>query len=132
MLVLTIIPVVTVNAESYIADDTYIMSSQYHDFFRNYFGENVSYQYFTYKCNYNDYNRNCYYGIDKNNNYVKIEYQANGSYNYNQIITTGVDENFSVTGNNVFKVPINNNRIILYGLVFVFVIFILLLLMGRL
>lgn len=132
MLVLAITPVVTVNAESYTADDTYIMSSQYHDFFHNYFGENVSYQYFTYKCNFNNYDRNCYYGIDKNNNYIKIEYQDNGSYNYNQIITTGEDENFSVTGINVFKVPVSNSRIILYGLVFVFVIFILLLLLGGL
>ena len=118
-----------VNAQSYVADDNYIISSNYHDFFRHYFGEDKSYQYFSYRCSNDSYNRNCYYGIDSDNNYIKIEYEDTGNYSYNQKITTGVDENFSVTGNAIFKQGISQAKFsnILFIFVLCFIIFILML-----
>lgn len=118
-----------VNAQSYVADDNYIISSNYHDFFRHYFGEDKSYQYFSYRCSNDSYNRNCYYGIDSDNNYIKIEYEDTGNYSYNQKITTGVDENFSVSGNAIFKQEISQAKFtnIILILVICFAIFILML-----
>lgn len=118
-----------VNAQSYVADDNYIISSNYHDFFRHYFGEDKSYQYFSYRCSNDSYNRNCYYGIDSDNNYIKIEYEDTGNYSYNQKITTGVDENFSVSGNAIFKQGISQAKFTNITFIFVtcFIIFILML-----
>lgn len=118
-----------VNAQSYVADDNYIISSNYHDFFRHYFGEDKSYQYFSYRCSNDSYNRNCYYGIDSDNNYIKIEYEDTGNYSYNQKITTGVDENFSVSGNAIFKQGISQSKFtnIILILVTCFIIFLLML-----
>lgn len=118
-----------VNAQSYVADDNYIISSNYHDFFRHYFGEDKSYQYFSYRCSNDTYNRNCYYGIDSDNNYIKIEYEDTGNYSYNQKITTGVDENFSVSGNAIFKQGISQAKFSNIFFIFVtcFIIFILML-----
>ena len=78
-LLLMIVHTNNVNAQSYVADDNYIISSNYHDFFRHYFGEDKSYQYFSYRCSNDSYNRNCYYGIDSDNNYIKIEYEDTGN-----------------------------------------------------
>lgn len=119
-----------VNAQSYVADDNYIISSNYHDFFRHYFGEDKSYQYFSYRCSNDSYNRNCYYGIDSDNNYIKIEYEDTGNYSYNQKITTGVDENFSVSGNAIFKQGISQAKFTNIILIFIFCLFILCNLMG--
>ncbi len=118
-----------VNAQSYVADDNYIISSNYHDFFRHYFGEDKSYQYFSYRCSNDSYNRNCYYGIDSDNNYIKIEYEDTGNYSYNQKITTGVDENFSVSGNAIFKQGISQSKFtnIIFIFVTCFIIFLLML-----
>lgn len=118
-----------VNAQSYVSDDNYIISSNYHDFFRHYFGEDKSYQYFSYRCSNDSYNRNCYYGIDSDNNYIKIEYEDTGNYSYNQKITTGVDENFSVSGNAIFKQGISQSKFtnIIFIFVTCFIIFLLML-----
>lgn len=134
MLALAVTCLVTadVNAESFVADDTYVMSSQYHDFFKNYFGEDKSYQYFSYKCDSGNYQRNCYYGIDSEGNSVKITYVDNGSYNYNYSITSGVDEDFSVTGVSVFKVKANPNYLTNFVLIFSICLVILLIFLGGL
>lgn len=128
-LLLTIVHTNNVYAQSYTADDTYIIGSNIHDFFKYYFGEDASYQYFSYKCNSGNYERNCYYGIDSSNNYVKIEYQDNGSYSYNQKITTGVDENFSVTGTSVFKKGFTQTKFTNMIIIFALSLFVLLILM---
>lgn len=115
MLVLLIIlaPTTKVNAQSYTAEDT-VLNSNIHDYFNNYFNGNKSYQYFAYTCG----DRTCYYGIDSDNNYVNITYTNINGYSYDYIITTGVDENFSVSGTNIFKKEINDSRAILVALAF--------------
>ena len=110
MLVLTITVLVTVDvsAVNYTAEDT-VINSNIHDYFNNYFNDNVSYKYFAYKCG----DRTCYYGIDNNNNYVNITYNNTSGYNYNYVITSGVDDNFSVTGTSIFKHEVSNDRVLL-------------------
>ena len=132
MLVLTImlVPTIKPKATSYIADDSVTMSSQYHDFFNNYFDGSKSYTYFPYSCYYNNnYNRTCYFGIDSENNYIKIYYNGD-SYSTSQVMEKGVDENFSVTGNNVFKKDVDNSYKITYGLAFMCSFLIISLLLG--
>lgn len=107
----------TVNAKSYIADDTTVISSQYVDMFQNYFGDDISYQYFTYKCDYGTSIRNCYYAIDNSYNYINVTYTSSSSYGYNTKIETGVDQDFSVEGL-VFKVHQSYVFIILVVLCF--------------
>lgn len=110
MSVLLIITLVTVNvsAVNYTAEDT-VINSNIHDYFNNYFNDNVSYQYFAYECG----DRTCYYGIDSNNNYVNITYNNTSGYSYNYVITSGVDDNFSVTGTSIFKHEVSNDRVLL-------------------
>ncbi len=119
ILVLTVSPV---NAQSYVADDNYTINSQYHDLFNNYFDGSKSYQYFPYKCNYgNSYYRECYFGIDSDGNYLKVDYiYGNNSYTTNY--TTGIDEDFSVSGNNIFKKGVSTQYIYLYAFIFVVLI----------
>lgn len=120
MLVLLLIPIITireVHATSYIASSDTIMSSNYHDFFLNYFGENIDFQYFSYDCG----DRTCYYGIDKDFNYVNITYDTTTGYGYNTTIKTGIDENFSVTGDIIFTHYGYSNAYIYYLLIFIFV-----------
>lgn len=112
MLALIIMLVPTISkAQSYTAEDT-LLSSNVHDYFNNYFSGNKSYQYFGYACG----DRTCYYGIDSDFNYVNISYTNTSGYSYDYLITTGIDENFSVTGSNVFKKEINDSRVILMAL----------------
>lgn len=132
VLVTTCLVTINVKADSYVTDDTYIISSQYHDFFKNYFGDNKKYQYFSYKCNAGSYQRNCYYGIDSESNYIKVEYVDNDSYSYNQKITIGIDENFSVSGNVIFIHEISSCTYIFYLLIFILVLFFICVLIGGL
>lgn len=119
MLALTIILVPTTSyAKSYVSDDSVIIEDNIHSFFNNYFSSTDTYQYFPYECNYSDYSRTCYYGINQDNEYVDISYIIGDRFNYDRVITTGIDENFSVTGNNVIKKGVSINYIILIVLVF--------------
>lgn len=103
MVLLTIlVPTINAKAESYVADDSQVVSANIHETFKNYFSPLVSYQYFPYSCNYGSYSRTCYYGIDENFNYLKIDYQSADN-SYEQRFSTGTDTNFSVTGENVYK-----------------------------
>lgn len=122
VLVTTLALITNVKATSYVADDSVVISSQYHDLFNNYFDGSRSYQYFPYSCNYDNYSRTCYYGIDSDNNYMKITYSSSGSYSSSYKIETGVDENFSVTGSNIIKKPVAPLYIIIYGFVFLFLV----------
>lgn len=116
-LIITLVPI-TSYAKSYVADDSVIIEDNIHSFFNNYFSSTDTYQYFPYECNYSDYNRTCYYGINQDNEYVDISYTYGDRFNYDRVITTGIDENFSVTGNNVIKKGVSINYIILIVLVF--------------
>jgi len=128
-LIITLVPTISF-AQSYTADDSYTLNSQYHDLFNNYFDGIFSYQYFPYKCNYGSYNnRECFYGIDSNGNYLKIDYVQNGS-SYEVRYTTGVDNNFSVSGVNVFKKGIDPIYILLFLSCFVFLTILLHYLIG--
>lgn len=131
VLTITLVPTLSVSAKSYTADDNYIMSSNYHDFYRNYFGDSVSYQYFPYKCYFGSSERECYFGIDKEGNYADITYKENG-YGYSQIVKYGVDESFSVSGKNIYKVDVSSGRITNQILVFVFLLFVVFLMLGAL
>lgn len=110
VLMLTLVPTIS-NAQSYVAEDT-VLNSNIHDYFNNYFNGNRSYQYFGYSCG----DRTCYYGIDSDNNYVNITYTNTSGYSYDYLITTGIDENFSVSGTSVFKKEIKDSRAILMAL----------------
>lgn len=116
VLVITLVPMVSF-ADTYVADDTYTMTSQYHDVFNNYFSPWVSYQYFSYDCVYGSYARQCYLGIDSEGNYLKINYVQDGN-NYVVNYQEGVDEDFSVSGINVFKKGIDVNSIIAVAVIF--------------
>lgn len=118
LITLVLITSPSVNAQSYVADDNYSISTQYHDIFNNYFDGSKSYQYFPYKCNYgNSYYRECYFGIDSDGNYLKIDYKYENN-NYTTNYSTGVDESFSVSGNNIFKKGVSTERVYLYAIVF--------------
>lgn len=103
MLALLIISLVITNnvyAESYTTNNT-IISTQYHDFFQLHF-KDTKYKYFPYNCNLtsSSYYRTCYMGIDKDGNYIKIAYN-----NDNELeISKGIDNNFSLSGNNFFEI----------------------------
>lgn len=113
VLIITVLATVNVNAVSYTAKDT-VINSNIHDYFNNYFNDNLSYQYFAYECG----ERTCYYGIDSENNYVNISYTSTSSgYNYDYLITSGIDEDFSVTGTSIFKHEVSNDRILLIVIV---------------
>lgn len=112
-----------VNAISYTADDTTSISSQYHDIFNNYFSGKNSYKYFTYKCTYGTSERNCYMGIDSKGNYLKIVYDYTNYNNYHIVYEKGKDENFSVSGVNIYEKSVDNNYIILCFLCFCLTLF---------
>lgn len=133
MLVLLIISLITINtvsAKSYTADNSTIISSQYIELFKGYFGDSTSYQYFTYKCDVNSTTRNCYYAIDITNNYIAVvyEYSSSGYGSYTTKIETGVDENFSVTGV-TYEVKQSANFVILVILCLIFSLFLMFLLL---
>lgn len=127
MLVLTIILVPIVNAETFTAKDDIVIDTKYYDFFKAQFGEDTKYKFFAYDCNYGNYNRTCYYGIDSKNNYVKIDYK-NSSSSYQIQITKGVDENMEVTGVNVIEVGPTSVTVIKYLLIFAFTLYIIMML----
>ena len=126
MLVLTIILVPTVKAETFTAKDDIIIDTKYYEFFKAQFGEDSKYKFFAYDCYYGNYNRTCYYGIDSKNNYVKIDYKNNSS-SYQIHITIGVVENLTVNGVNVIEVGPTSISVIKYLLIFAFVLYIILL-----
>lgn len=122
MLVLSTILVLTtsnVSAKEYVADDSVTISSQYHDVFNNYFNESEKYTYFPYSCDYGNYNnRTCYFGIDEEGNYLDISYVSSGS-SYVLNYSTGIDDDFNVTGSNVFIHYPSSTTIISYSIIFI-------------
>lgn len=92
MLVLIIMLVPTVNAETYESTDN-IIPTDIVLTFENYFNS-YSFQYFSYDLN----NYPCYYAIDPQGNYLNIVTDETGHYAY-----TGTDENFSVNGSFVYE-----------------------------
>lgn len=128
MLVLAIIlvPITKVSATSYTAKNDIIISSTYYDFYKAQFGEDKSYKFFAYDCSSGSYSRTCYYGIDKDNNYVQIKYNSN----YNYEIVKGIDNNFSVSGDNVIEVKPSFISQLTYAIVFIFIFFVIYIMLG--
>lgn len=121
MLVLVIISLIITNnvyADSYTTNNT-IVSSQYHDFFQLHF-KNTEYKYFPYNCNLtsSSYYRTCYMGIDKDGNYIKISYNNNNELE----ITKGIDNNFSLNGDNYFEIKDVNYQFIISILICIFLL----------
>lgn len=120
MSVLIIISVITcrvVNAQSYTTNNSLVSDNIYNTFY-HYFGPTKEFKYFSYSCNYGNYTRDCYYAIDTDNNYFNIYYVSDGSYSYSQRIATGVDNNFSLSGDNYYIKKVDTDYIILVGLTF--------------
>ena len=125
-MVLTTILVPTVKAESYISKDDVVIDSRYSNYFAEVFGEDREYTYFPYDCTFgSSYSRTCYFGIDSRNNYYDIEYTSSGIN-----IKKGVDNHFSVTGNNVITVHPKSTSVIKYGLAFIFIFFVVYIMIG--
>lgn len=120
--IMSVLTVKDVSAKEYIANDNINISSEYHTVFNNYFSEDKSYTYFSYKCNEND----CYFGIDEDGNYLNITYNELFEVNYE----TGIDEEFSVVGNNIFRHKSSSSSVILYFLIFIFLIYLFYILIG--
>lgn len=130
--VLAIILALTTNtcyAASYTADDTYVIPTQYHDLFNNYFNNSSSYKYFSYKCDYGNYSRHCYYGIDNDNNYLKIDYVSSNN-SYDVQFTQGVDQEFSVIGVNVYEHEVKDTKVTNVILVFALCLYVFIALLG--
>lgn len=121
-LLITLVPITNVNASTYTSKDNIVIDTKYYEFFKAQFGEDKSYKFFAYDCEYNNYNRTCYYGIDKDNNYVDISYTSS-SYS-DLIIKKGTDTNFSVTGSNIIEVKPSVNYQMLYAIVFFLVLYV--------
>ncbi len=105
MLVLIIILVVTIDvkADTYTTSNT-IISTNYHEFFKQNF-KGKKYKYFPYSCYpSNSYSRTCYFGIDSQNNYIKISYNNSDDL----VVTRGIDNNFILNGDNYFSVDDTN------------------------
>lgn len=129
MLVLIITLVLTtssVSAKSYVADDSYSVTSQYHDIFNNYFNESIKYTYFPYECEGSSYNRICYFGIDEEGNYLDIFYLPKGNNSYTLNYSKGIDKEFSVTGSNVFIHEPSSSTLTNYAIIFIFLIILIL------
>lgn len=125
VLIIILVPITKARATTYTADDSVVIQSNYHDLFNNYFSGKNSYLYFPYSCESSGYNRTCYFGIDSENNYLKVDYVNNGYNNYTTRITTGVDENFKVNGINVIRKEVNPDYVILVGIVFIFLFYLI-------
>lgn len=127
---ITLVPTIDVKADNYIAKDNIVFDTKYYEFFDHQFDKNTSYKFFAYDCLYSNYNRTCYYGIDSNNNFVKISYNSDS---YNDLtITKGVDDSFSVTGTNIISVTPSSDTVILQVLVFSVTLFVILKMLGDL
>lgn len=100
LLIISLVITNNVHADSYTTNNT-IVSSQYHDFFQLHF-KDTKYKYFPYDCQRqtSSYYRTCYFGIDKEGNYIKIAYNTNDELE----ISKGIDNNFSLSGNNYFEI----------------------------
>ena len=130
VLVIMLVPTIRVKADNYTAKDNIVFDTKYYEFFDHQFDKNTSYKFFAYDCLYSNYNRTCYYGIDSNNNFVKISYNSDS---YNDLtITKGVDDSFSVTGTNIISVTPSSNTVILQVLVFSVTLFVILKMLGDL
>lgn len=121
MLVLVIISLIITNnvyADSYTTNNT-IVPSQYHDFFQLHF-KNTEYKYFPYNCNLtsSSYYRTCYMGIDKDGNYIKISYNNNNELE----ITKGIDNSFSLNGDNYFEIKDVNYQFIISIFICIFLL----------
>ena len=130
VLVIILLPITKVNASSYVAKNDIIIDTKYYDFFNSQFGDNISYQFFAYNCIYGNSNRTCYYGIDTKKNYVKIDYKYIDNYNYSLNISKGVDNDFSVTGDNIINVSPSKTSILVNCVVFIFVFYIIYIMLG--
>ena len=128
--VIILLPTIKVNASSYVAKNDIIIDLKYYEFFRTHFGEDNTYQFFAYNCVYGSSNRTCYYGIDVNNNYVKIDYKYTDSYNYYLNISKGVDNDFSVTGDNIINISPSKTSMLVYCVVFIFVFYVIYIMLG--
>lgn len=129
-LAIILLPIIKVNASSYVAKNDIIIDTKYYDFFKNQFGDDNTYQFFAYNCIYGSSNRTCYYGIDNNNNYVKIDYKYIDNYNYSLNISKGVDNDFSVSGDNIINVRPSKTSILVYCVVFIFVFYVIYIMLG--
>lgn len=119
MLVLIIISVIICNkvyAQSYTTNNSLIPDNIFNSFY-HYFGYDKEFKYFSYTCNYGNYSRDCYYAIDTDDNYFQITYVSDGNYSYHQVINTGTDSNFTLSGSNYYikKVDTNYTIIIILG-----------------
>lgn len=130
VLVIILLPTIKVNASSYVAKNDIIIDTKYYDFFKNQFGDDNTYQFFAYNCIYGNSNRTCYYGIDSKNNYVKIDYNYSDIYNYSLNISKGVDNDFSVSGDNIIYVKPSKTSILVYCVVFVLVFYVIYIMLG--
>ena len=130
VLVIILLPITNVDASSYVAKNDIIIDTKYYDFFKNQFGNDNTYQFFAYNCIYGNSNRTCYYGIDSKNNYVKIDYKYIDNYNYSLNISKGVDNDFSVSGDNIINVKPSKTSILVYSVVFFFVFYVIYIMLG--
>ena len=130
VLVIILLPITKANASSYVSKDDIIIDTKYYEFFNSQFGDDNSYQFFAYNCNYGSSTRTCYYGIDINNNYVKIDYNYTDIYNYSLNISKGVDNDFSVTGYNIINVSPSKSSMLIYCVVFTFVFYLIYIMLG--
>lgn len=125
VLLITLVPIINLNADSYVSNDNVLVSSSVHDFFTNYFSPKDTYKYFPYECG----DRTCYLGINSNTNeFVRLYYT--GSYSSNLQIQKGVDNDFDVSGINVFIHEPVIEYDILISIVFIFLICLFLNLIG--
>ena len=130
VLVIILLPITKVNASSYVAKNDIIIDTKYYDFFKNQFGDDNTYQFFAYNCNYGSSKRTCYFGIDSNNNYVKIDYNYIDVYDYTLNISKGVDNDFSVTGDNIINVSPSKTSMMIYCVAFTFVFYVIYIMLG--
>ncbi len=124
LIITLVLTISTVNAQSYTSNDETIISTQYHELFNNYFSGANSYLYFPYTCRVNNYDRVCYFGIDSEGNYLKVEYVSSGN-SYSTRIRDGIDQNFSVSGSNIVRKEVNNLEIIKYLQIFFLILAVL-------
>lgn len=117
VLIVTSVPIINLNADTYVSNDNTLVSSNIHDFFENYFSPKDTYQYFPYTCG----DRTCYFGINSDNEFVRLYYS--GTYGSNLQIEKGVDYEFNVSGVNVFIHEPDIQFEILISIVFIFLIY---------
>lgn len=125
VLITTLVPTTKVKADTYTTKDDIIIDQKYYSFFNSNFKENSYYKFFAYDCDFGNYTRTCYYGIDTKNNYVKIDYKSSYGSSYDLQITKGVDDNFILYGSNYIEVSPSYNYLIHVTIIFIFSFFII-------